>query len=201
MCASNRKLPMKTCTKCKETKDLSDFNKNSATKDGRFAWCRSCAATRKSAYNSSVHGRAKTLLYVAQMNAKRCGVPFDLRIEDIVAKLEAGVCEVTGLRLTFERSTETYRSPRSASLDRIDSQGGYTTGNVRVVCWQYNLARNEYGDEALNELVEALYRKKTISSQAPRGEGSTAIPKGSRGRAVPKRTPSRVDDDIAYSAR
>jgi hypothetical protein len=33
---------MKTCTKCKETKNLSEFNKSKNNKDGLNAWCRIC---------------------------------------------------------------------------------------------------------------------------------------------------------------
>ncbi len=33
---------MKTCTKCKTPKNLSEFNKQSRTKDGKHHWCREC---------------------------------------------------------------------------------------------------------------------------------------------------------------
>lgn len=34
---------MKTCTKCRESKDESEFNRSRATKDGFQYWCRSCS--------------------------------------------------------------------------------------------------------------------------------------------------------------
>lgn len=33
---------MKTCSKCKESKALEEFNKRSASPDGRNAWCKVC---------------------------------------------------------------------------------------------------------------------------------------------------------------
>lgn len=35
---------MKTCTKCGESKPLSEFNKNSRTRDGLRSWCRACVS-------------------------------------------------------------------------------------------------------------------------------------------------------------
>jgi len=38
---------MKTCTKCKESKELSEFHKQSRNKDGLESWCRSCCSFYK----------------------------------------------------------------------------------------------------------------------------------------------------------
>jgi hypothetical protein len=40
--SSNLELVMKTCSKCKSTKTLNDFNKLKASKDGHQAWCKDC---------------------------------------------------------------------------------------------------------------------------------------------------------------
>jgi hypothetical protein len=36
--------PMKTCARCKEEKDRSEFGKDSQTRDGLKSWCRACRA-------------------------------------------------------------------------------------------------------------------------------------------------------------
>ena len=38
---------MKTCTKCGETKPLSEFSKNAQHKDGHQSQCRVCASARR----------------------------------------------------------------------------------------------------------------------------------------------------------
>jgi repressor of nif and glnA expression len=77
-------------------------------------------------------------------------------------------CALTGkpFDLTQKRTT--------VSIDRIDPGDGYVLGNVRLVRWHANNARNEFGDEALYELAEDLlaYRKKLRSSNAERTTGT-----------------------------
>ena len=41
---------MKTCTKCGETKPLDAFCRDRSRADGRFSWCRECAAEYKRRY-------------------------------------------------------------------------------------------------------------------------------------------------------
>lgn len=45
--------PTKQCTKCKEIKELSEFHKNKATKDGLSCWCKICGNKSTSAYKKS----------------------------------------------------------------------------------------------------------------------------------------------------
>jgi hypothetical protein len=42
------------------------------------------------------------------------------------------------------------------SPDRIDSNIGYTPTNCQMVCWIYNQAKNNFGDETLYELCRAV---------------------------------------------
>lgn len=84
---------MKTCTKCKETKDLGDFATVSRSKSGKGPRCKKChtAASNarakampktvnayKAKWKTTVKGRASTLCEVARFNAKRCGVKYSL---------------------------------------------------------------------------------------------------------------------------
>ena len=50
------------------------------------------------------------------------------------------------------------------SLDRIDSEKGYTEDNVRFVCWAVNQMKADRTDEEFKFWIETLY--KAISSQA-----------------------------------
>jgi hypothetical protein len=65
--------------------------------------------------------------------ARRKGIPFTLTLEDYtrVFDLQAGKDAYTGEQMCFDYGHG--RSAATASLDRIDNDGGYTPGNV-VFC-------------------------------------------------------------------
>jgi hypothetical protein len=44
----------------------------------------------------------------------------------------------------------------SPSLDKIIPKLGYVRGNVRVVCYQVNMALGEYGEEKLIEMCKRV---------------------------------------------
>ena len=48
------------------------------------------------------------------------------------------------------------RGAYSPSVDRIDNNVGYKDSNVRIVSWQYNLAKGKFSDRDLNSLAVAI---------------------------------------------
>lgn len=79
--------------------------------------------------------------------------------EEALVARASGHCELTGLPFQFERRGHNRRRPYMASLDRIDAEGGYTRGNVRLVCVAVNLALNDWGEKILLEIAEGLIRQ------------------------------------------
>jgi hypothetical protein len=59
---------MKTCTRCKEQKDISEFPPNKHRKDGLFGWCRPCV--RINANERSAKNRDKKRAYDKEYRAK-----------------------------------------------------------------------------------------------------------------------------------
>jgi hypothetical protein len=49
------------------------------------------------------------------------------------------------------------------TIDRIDNNGGYTIGNVRLVRWHTNLALNVFGDVALKAMAAAIMAKDCVA--------------------------------------
>lgn len=89
------------------------------------------------------------------------GWAFDLTPEWIQPKLEAGVCEATGLPL--ELSGGDFKGyghfrPWTPSMDRIDPTKGYTTDNVMVVCWMYNQAKGVGGHADVVRMANAIVK-------------------------------------------
>jgi hypothetical protein len=42
---------MKTCSKCKEDKELNDFNRRDGTKDGYLSYCKECYSAQGRIYH------------------------------------------------------------------------------------------------------------------------------------------------------
>jgi hypothetical protein len=92
---------------------------------------------------------------------------FDLTRAWALEKLEAGVCEVTGIPFVLEAdsrySDETKDGksthPFAPSIDRIDCMRGYTKKNCQMVVWIYNRAKGEDSHEDVISLAKALVER------------------------------------------
>jgi hypothetical protein len=92
-------------------------------------------------------------------NAKQRGLEFSLTLKWVEQRLQSGVCEVTGI--AFVRGTS--RHPFLPSIDRIDSDKGYTPENCRVVLWIINAAKQALPEDdfqsALRQVAEAVVER------------------------------------------
>lgn len=110
-------------------------------------------------FYASTVGRAKTLFKSAQRRSVNYNKKVDFDYKWILKKLEAGVCEVTGINFDFEKPHDTSKNPYAPSIDRIDSSKGYCKDNVRIVLWQYNLMKGEIPDDKLLELCRIIVKR------------------------------------------
>ncbi len=68
-----------------------------------------------------------------------------------------GICPYTGIKMLLpETTSQMFRSPKKASLDRIDSSKEYTRGNVEFVCQAINLAKNSFTREEMKEFISEI---------------------------------------------
>lgn len=102
--------------------------------------------------------RAKELIRHAQERSKKKAISFDLwnHLEEIQARIDMGVCEVTGLPLNLEGG-RTWDSP---SLDRIDPKKEYVYSNIRVVCHGANSAMGDWGENIMVKMAMAIMTKR-----------------------------------------
>ena len=99
----------------------------------------------------------KQMFRTAKKNAKSRGIEFNLTIEDLNALFEKsnGKCNLTGIKFSMEKSN--YRMPPwIPSLDRINSDLGYSVNNCRLVCCAVNLALNQFGFDVLKKIAIRL---------------------------------------------
>ena len=105
--------------------------------------------------------RPRYLLQRAALRAKKIGVPFNLKIEDIQIPT---ICPVLGIKLD--------QGPRStwSTLDRLSPARGYVRGNVYVISFRANSIKS---DATISELVAivsymcsgGVYHAKNISAE------------------------------------
>ncbi len=111
--------------------------------------------------HTTIRGRAGVLCRSAKRTAKILGLNFDLTPAWIREKLEKGQCEITGLSFDLTNRNMGVKGPGNVqkyapSLDRKDRTKGYTTDNVQMVVWMYNVGKSTYTHEDLVEFAHAL---------------------------------------------
>lgn len=137
---------------------MNQYRKQSAKKDGLCPICKKCAAaawakdrdsnlSRLRRYNETPNGRAVHLVKNAKKRARIAGLKFDLVKEDVEQVLIKGVCQRTGVKFDFKSHDKFRNNPFAPSIDKIDPFGHYTRDNIAVVCFAYNIAKNQFSHE------------------------------------------------------
>lgn len=148
---------MKTCFCCKETKDFSLFFKHNQTHDGLHSWCKSCCkqgnAKSRDKVNSKIETRAKVFLRNAKNSAKKRNQEFSLEINDVVGfwNDQQMICAYSGLEMTLEAG-----KLNTVSIERIDSDIGYTKDNTILVCQAINRMKSDFSYQDFYMLCQSV---------------------------------------------
>lgn len=110
----------------------------------------------KREYRKTTVGKAGQLLGSAKSRASKKGLEVTITKEWVLEKLNLGICEVSGLFFDMSPSGRKNRNPKSPSIDRINSNLGYTPENSRVILLSINDALNQYGLEHFLEMAKAV---------------------------------------------
>ena len=142
----------KTCFRCKTLKPVDVFFRSKNTPDGYHSWCKICCSegnekSRKK-QNSTIEGRAVVFLRNARKAAVKREQEFCLSIPDIVEcwTTQKGFCAYSGRLMTLLAG-----NLNTVSIERIDSDIGYTPSNVVLVCQAVNRMKSDF---ALDEFFE-----------------------------------------------
>lgn len=164
---------MKRCFECKETMPLEMFTRAKAAKDGLQSYCKICRIKKNAEYLITPQGRAKRLIggMHNSKKGKRANMEKTITADDIIPFLEVGYCQLTNLPFDFKPIDKTSKNPYAPSIDRINSQKGYTKENCRIVLSAVNDALGENDDNdmlpILKALVKGLEKNATENTAAP----------------------------------
>lgn len=106
---------------------------------------------------------AANMLSGMKSRARKKGLPCNATKGDLLLLLTScrGLCAVTGVPLDMDTKIEGKRvSPWMPSIDRIDSNKGYVSGNIRIVCYTANLAMSQFGESALELMLHYYAQSK-----------------------------------------
>ena len=152
------------CITCGETKPLDEFNfasRRNREKNWRRRSCKSCYRKGYSNYNLKKETRLRRFIHDGKRKSEKKGWHFDLTVE-FLQKLfdrQNGKCPLTGYQMDIEGSRDKDKKPRSASLDRIDTEKGYTKDNVHFVTLQANYMKNVLSIEQLVKWCKAVIKQ------------------------------------------
>lgn len=115
----------------------------------------------QTAKRNTFMGRVKDMHHNAKTRSKQKKLEFNITLEDVINMYfeQDGKCAITKLDLATESGTRKKANAFRISIDRIDSNGGYTLDNVRLVCWAVNQMKADRTEE------EFIFWLKAISSQ------------------------------------
>lgn len=142
---------MKVCAYCEN-----EFESNAY----RGKYC-SLSCGKRDRYESSVlnsEWRLNRLVSMAKNRATTKRVAFNIDTEYVYSlwNKQDGKCAVSGLDLDLTMSDRYSTNPQAPSIDRIIPALGYVRGNIRIVCYQVNIALSEYGEEQLMKMCKAI---------------------------------------------
>ena len=89
------------------------------------------------------------LLIESKSRAKQCGWSNTLDLPWLESNFATLVCAKTGISFSED-------SIWRPSIDRIDSEQGYTKTNCQLVCWAYNRAKSNMSDENMYKLCKGV---------------------------------------------
>lgn len=168
----------KRCSDCRKDLPLTSFVRDRRRPDGRVYRCIACTAAYYKIYGrteearrlakehtkkwlSTAKGRGSQLFKSAKRRSELYGHEFDLSREWVIAKVEIGYCEVSGIKFDLSKA-EKVMNPFSPSIDRIDNRRGYLKTNCRVICWALNAAFSHWGEATFAEIAKAYLEKNKL---------------------------------------
>ena len=156
---------MKQCTKCGQTKSLTEFGKHSITKDGLNHWCKECNRKRGKEYGDSPAGIYSRIKGRSNYYNRK---PFTFSREYFVEwyKSQPRVCAycdipeeyVTLLEYSYGTKTD------KLTVDCKDNYLGYVEGNLTLACMKCNSVKNDvFSFEDMHDIAQKYIKPQWLA--------------------------------------
>jgi hypothetical protein len=156
---------MKTCNKCGNTKDETEFYR-----PNRTSTCKVCHLEitreykrnkrkdeefRKLESDKQKERRVRLWQNTLLNDCKQRHFDFNIDVEHInyLFEKQNGKCYWFGVNLIPSKNK---KNPQQPSLDRIDNNLGYVKGNVVLSCYSSNIGRNENDYDTWKEFIKHI---------------------------------------------
>ncbi len=108
-----------------------------------------------------IQKKTNSLYHNAKQRAYDKGLEFSLSKEFIEKALKKGKCAQTDIKFDFNENSggKGQASPWSPSIDRKDSNKGYTEDNCQIVALIYNRAKGADSAKDVRDMAKALAKK------------------------------------------
>lgn len=155
-----------TCTSCNNSFYLNsdNFHLDCTTGTGYKSKCKKCTLKHRLNFTrlnaeDSLEYYLKEIINGAKYRARKKNISFELNL-DILKNLwekQEGKCSITGLSMTTTILKGKLKT--NLSIDRIDSNKGYTIDNVQLVCVAVNIMKNTFTLDELKYFCNLIINK------------------------------------------
>lgn len=162
---------VRKCACCEKEKNISEFYSDKSSSTGLQTYCKDCQTEKMKKWGSTLDGFIKKLHLDMRHNAKKRSKELNIEITcDDIKELyfkQNGLCALTGQTMT----TDTYMikgnqhiiNKMNISIDRINSDLGYTKDNIQLVGAIINRMKSDLTNNEFLNLCTTIseYNKKT----------------------------------------
>lgn len=153
------------CVCCNTEKDISEFHSDKSNPTGLQTYCKNCQTQKTKKCTSTFDGFIKKIFKDMHNNVKKRAkeLNIDITIEDIyeLYHRQNGHCAISGLKMTNE--TYSYKDKEhiinrlNISIDRINSNLGYTKDNIQLVAAIVNRMKTDLSDSEFIKICSIIH--------------------------------------------
>lgn len=114
-------------------------------------------------------------VYRSKLRGQQCSITRQHIVQALL--LTNGRCQLSGLKFCTEAAPGRSSRPFMHSIDRINSNEGYTVFNIRIVCAGINVAMMHWGEELFSQFAVGyvLHKYAFISDVAENSKASNNL--------------------------